>query len=105
MRTWLLGEQIEAGKLISQDCEYENVVFDSSDDLRVGQAYVKEHMPTDPGVAVSAKFKTLQEAENMRHLLLQGEPGYYYAIKHTTRVAIITTREKAGEERSDSDNA
>ncbi len=89
MCTWLLCEQIEAGKLIRQRTEYENVVFDSDDDLRVGQAYVKKHMPTDPGVAVSTEFKTLQEAENMRHLLLQGEPGYYYALKHRTRVAII----------------
>jgi hypothetical protein len=38
------------------------------------------------GTPVSAKFKTWDEAQRVRDLLREGEPRYYYNIKHFTSV-------------------
>jgi hypothetical protein len=46
---------------------------------------------------VSTEFKTTEQAERMRALLMKGEPGYYYDIKHRAGVAVID-RETTGAE-------
>jgi hypothetical protein len=86
--TVLLWEEIEMGALVRQHVEYKTISFESLERSRLNDTFISDHMDPDPGVPVSAKFKTRQEAENMRHLLLQGEPGYYYGIRHYTRVGI-----------------
>ncbi len=86
--TILLSEEIEHGALVRQHVEYKTVSFETLDGANLNNDIINMHMEPDPGKPVSAKFKTVQEAENMRRLLLQGEPGYYYAIKHFTQVAV-----------------
>ncbi|KKL56490.1 hypothetical protein LCGC14_2244930, partial [marine sediment metagenome] len=43
IRTWLLKEQIKKGQLIRQHCEYENVVFNTVDEMRASDIYVNKH--------------------------------------------------------------
>jgi len=89
-QTILLSEQIIDGVCESQHCEFKTVMFEDADAYHSNREYVNANMKPDPGLPVSAEFETKAEAEKMRALLLQGEPGYYYGISHRTRVAIIT---------------
>jgi hypothetical protein len=99
MWTILHKEQInrDTGALISQHCTYDTLAYDSIEEGRVSRKLVKDREQDDPGFPVSAEFKSSEEAERMRALLMKGEPGYYYDIKHRTGVAVID-REKTGAE-------
>jgi hypothetical protein len=99
--TWtiLLREIIspETGAVVRQDCSYDTLMYASIDDARTSRDKVRDEEHPDPGVPVSAKFDTPKEAERLRALLMQGEPGYYYDIKHLTSVAVIDRETEDGE--------
>jgi hypothetical protein len=99
MWTILHKEQIDytTGALLSQHCTYDTLAYDNIEEGRVSRKLVKDKEWSDPGVPVSAEFKSPEEAERMRALLMKGEPGYYYDIKHRIGVATID-REKTGAE-------
>lgn len=92
-RTFLIKEQIEKGVLQHQYIKCDTLMFETIDEYRTNKTYLDEKCVPDPGTPVSAVFKTLQEAENMRNMLLKGESEYYYDIEHKTRVVMVT-REK-----------
>jgi len=96
-QTTLLSEVIEDGVLQSQHVEYTTLAWDTASACRLNRNYISANTKPDPGTPVSAKFESKKDAERMRHLLLQGEPGYYYGIKHFTHVAIITLGDKDAE--------
>ena len=87
-RLFLLGEDIKDGVLVQQHVKCDTVAHESVAAFRANTTRINENL-TDPGVPVSVKFKDKQDAERMRGLLLLGEPGYYYGIKHFTAVAVI----------------
>jgi hypothetical protein len=99
MWTILHKEQIDytTGALLSQHCTYDTLAYDSIEEGRVSRKLVKDREQDDPGFPVSAEFKSSEEAERMRALLMKGEPGYYYDIKHRIGVATID-RETTGAE-------
>jgi hypothetical protein len=91
LETWtvLESEEIEKGALVRQHCHYITMRYDDIEHARDSRALCLGKEQPDPAVPVSAKFKTIKEAERMRFLLMEGEPGYYYDIKHLTGVAVI----------------
>jgi hypothetical protein len=99
MWTILHKEQInrDTGALISQHCTYDTLAYENIDVGRESRKLVKDREWSDPGVPVSTEFKTTEQAERMRALLMKGEPGYYYDIKHRIGVATID-RETTGAE-------
>ena len=91
--TFLESEVIEKGVRLSQNVRYITMRYDDIEHAKASrERSLRKELP-DPGVAVSMMFETLEEAENMRAIMLEGEPGYYYDIKHETQVAIITQGE------------
>lgn len=83
----------ETGKLITQDCTYDTLGYQDIEEGRASRKIVKEGERPDPGVPVSVEFKDIEEAERTRALLMQGEPGYYYAIKHRVGIAVVDREE------------
>lgn len=88
-QTILIREQIIDGVLERQRIKYHTLMFENAEAYRANREHISANIQPDPGTPVSAKFETKAEAEKMRHLLLHGEPGYYYGIKHFTRVCVI----------------
>ncbi len=97
--TILHKQQIDilTGALIGEDCTYDTLVYENLAEGQASRKRAREEERPDPGVPVSVEFKDLSEAERMRALLMQGEPGYYYDIKHRTQIAVID-REKTNAE-------
>ena len=91
--TFLESEEIEKGALVRQHCHYVTVRYDDIEHAKASREQSLKKEQPDPGAAVSIMFETLEEAERMRAIMLEGEPGYYYDIKHETQVAIITQGE------------
>ena len=87
--TFLESEVIEKGVQVSQNVHYITFRYDDLEHARASQKQALAKEWPDPGIPVSAEFKTIEEAERMRAILMEGEPGYYYDIKHRTGVAII----------------
>lgn len=46
---------------------------------------------TYQGKAVSKKFDGFDEAAKMRDILAEGDSGYFYGIKHYSRVVVVDT--------------
>jgi hypothetical protein len=84
--TFLDSEEIEKGALVRQHCHYITMRYDDLDHARASQKEIKEKTWDDPGFPVSAEFEKIEDAEKVRFLLMEGEPGYYYDIKHRTGV-------------------
>jgi hypothetical protein len=96
MWTLLLDEKInDDGSLESQDVCYETLQYADRDEARKSQERVFLDISQDPGVPCSAEFKSRRQAERMRSLLMKGEPGYYYNIKHRTECEVIETDAEA----------
>ena len=87
--TFLDSEEIEKGALVRQHCHYITMRYDDLEHARASQKQSQKNEWPDPGFPVSAEFKEAGEAEKIRALLLEGEPGYYYDIQHKTAVAAI----------------
>ncbi len=79
----------KTGKLLKQDCTYDTLRYDTIEEGQVSRKFVREGELSDPGVPVSVEFNTTEAAERVRALLMQGEPGYYYDIKHRAGVAVV----------------
>jgi hypothetical protein len=88
METWtvLESEEIEKGALVRQNCHFVTMRYDDIEHARASRKQSLKQEREDPGVPVSAEFGKIQDAEKMRFLLMEGEPGYYYDIKHRTGV-------------------
>lgn len=93
MWTILDDEEIdpETGALECQKVHYETLWYENRDEARRSGERVFLATKLDPGVPCSAEFKSRRQAERMRGLLMHGEPGYYYHIKHRTAVAVVET--------------
>jgi hypothetical protein len=89
-QTVLLGEEIVNGVLERQHVKLNTLMFENTAAYRANREYIKVARLPDPCMPVSAKFDRKQDAERMRSLLLQGEPGYYYGIRHFTQVSMFT---------------
>jgi hypothetical protein len=90
MWTLLEDEDInEDGSLERQHVRYETLRYENKEEARKSQEIVFLGTQVDPGVPVSNDFTSLRQAERMRSLLMKGEPGYYYAIKHKTACDVI----------------
>jgi hypothetical protein len=96
MWTLLEDEKInEDGSLDHQQVHYETLRYENRAEATKSQELVFLATQPDPGVPVSAEFKSRRQAERMRSLLMKGEPGYYYDIKHKTECATVETGAKA----------
>jgi hypothetical protein len=90
MWTLLVDEDInEDGSLERQHVRYETVRYPNREACLASRYFVDQNRLPDPGVPVSNEFTSLRQAERMRRLLMQGEPGYYYTIKHKTACDVI----------------
>jgi hypothetical protein len=90
MWTLLEDEKInEDGSLDRQIVRYETLWYENRDEVMKSAYVVQADAVPDPGVPVSAEFKSRRAAERMRSLLMKGEPGHFYDIKHRTKVATV----------------
>jgi len=91
LETWTIleSEEIEKGVQVRQHCHFVTVRYDDIEHARASRKQSIARTLPDPGIPVSAEFKNIEEAERMRFLLMEGEPGYYYDIKHRTGVAVV----------------
>jgi hypothetical protein len=95
MWTLLVDEEIsDDGSLGSQQVRYETLRYENKAEAQKSQERVFIDTGVSPGVPVSAEFKSRRQAERMRRLLRQGEPGYYYDILHRTAVEVVDTGAK-----------
>ncbi len=96
MWTILEDEDInDDGSLERQHVRYETLQYADKDEARKSGEAVFLATNPDPGVPCSAEFKSRRQAERMRSLLMKGEPGYYYYIKHRTGVEVVERGAKA----------
>ena len=83
-RTLLIDETVRHGKTVDQRCQFDTIMFKDNYDYTANEDFLRDTIVPDPGVPVSALFKTKSEAEKMRAVLLEGDADYYYDIRHTT---------------------
>ncbi len=97
MWTLLVDEEInEDGSRERQDVRYETLLYKNKDEAQKSQEVVFLGTEVDPGVPVSAEYKSLRQAERMRSFLMKGDPGrYYYNIKHRTACEVVETGAEA----------
>ncbi len=95
MWTLLDGEDInDDGSLERQHVHYETLRYENRYEATKSGETVFLGTKVDPGVPASREFNSRRGAERMRRLLMQGEPGYYYDIKHRTVVEVVESEAK-----------